>query len=99
MQRRPARPLLLVDQALPRDVDPGVSTLENVFLYNLDDLARIAEENRAAREAEVSRCRSMAAERAESLWRQVAGQIDSPRPSSPRDDTRTGDAITAGESS
>jgi glutamyl-tRNA reductase len=99
MQRRPARPLLLVDQALPRDVDPSVSTLENVFLYNLDDLARIAEENRAAREAEVSRCRSMAAERAETLWRQVAGQIDSPRSSSPRDTTRTGDAITAGESS
>jgi len=75
MQRRPARPLFLIDQALPRDVEPAVAALENVFLYNLDDLARIAEENRAAREAEVARCRAMAGERAETLWRQVAGQV------------------------
>lgn len=75
MHRRPARPLFLIDQALPRDVDPGVSEIENVFLYNLDDLARIAEENRAAREAELTKCRAIVSEKAEALWRQVAPQI------------------------
>jgi glutamyl-tRNA reductase len=75
MHRRPARPLFFIDQALPRDVDPAVAEMENVFLYNLDDLAKIAEENRAAREAEITKCRAIVLEKAEALWRQVAGQI------------------------
>jgi glutamyl-tRNA reductase len=75
IHRRPARPLVFIDQALPRDVDPAVADLENVFLYNLDDLARIAEENRAARAAEIAKCRSIVAEKAEALWRQVAAQV------------------------
>lgn len=75
MHKRPARPLFFIDQALPRDVDPSVGRIQNVFLYNLDDLARIAEENRAAREAELAKCRAIAAEKADALWRQVAGQV------------------------
>lgn len=76
MQKRPAQPLFFIDQALPRDIDPKVAEIDNVFLYNLDDLAKIAEENRAAREAEIAKCRAIAAEKADALWRQVAGQID-----------------------
>ncbi len=77
MQKRPARPLFFIDQALPRDVDPLVGKIDNVFLYNLDDLARIADENRAAREAELVKCRAIVAEKADALWRQVAPQIAS----------------------
>ena len=76
MHKRPARPLFFIDQALPRDVEPAVADIQNVFLYNLDDLAKIAEENRAAREAEIAKCRAIVAEKAEALWRQVAPQID-----------------------
>jgi glutamyl-tRNA reductase len=75
MHKRPARPLFFIDQALPRDVDPVVADIENVFLYNLDDLAKIAEENRAAREAEIAKCRAIVSEKAEALWRQVAPQV------------------------
>ena len=75
MRKRPARPLFFVDQALPRDVEPTVAELENVFLYNLDDLAKIAEENRAARAAELSKGRAIIAEKADALWRQVAAQV------------------------
>lgn len=75
MHKRPARPLFFIDQALPRDVDPAVANIDNVFLYNLDDLAKIAEENRIAREAEISKCRAIAAEKADALWRQVAPQV------------------------
>ncbi|HVU35159.1 MAG TPA: glutamyl-tRNA reductase [Opitutaceae bacterium] len=75
MARRPAQPLFFIDQALPRDVDPGVAKIENVFLYNLDDLARIADENRAAREAELTKCRTIVTEKADALWRQVAPQV------------------------
>lgn len=76
MKRRRAQPLFFIDQALPRDVEPAVAELENVFLYNLDDLARIANENRAAREAELARGRAIVAEKAEALWRIVAPQVE-----------------------
>jgi glutamyl-tRNA reductase len=68
MRKRPARPLLLIDLAMPRDIDAGAADLQNVFLYNLDDLAKIAEANRLAREAEIARCRAILSERAEGLW-------------------------------
>lgn len=80
MHRRPARPLFFIDLALPRDVDPRVAELQNVFLYNLDDLAKIADENRAARAVETAKCRTLLSERAEVLWRHVAPQL-TPLPS------------------
>ena len=74
MKRRPARPLFCIDLALPRDVEPGVAEIENVFLYNLDDLAKIAEQNRSARAAEVARARAILTEKADSLWQQLAAK-------------------------
>jgi glutamyl-tRNA reductase len=74
MHKRPARPLFFIDQALPRDVDPAVAEIDNVFLYNLDDLAKIAAKNLAAREAEVARARAIAAEKAEAVWRQIVAR-------------------------
>ncbi len=75
MKKRPARPLFFIDLALPRDVDAAVGELENTFLYNLDDLARIADANRAAREAEIARGRAIVAEKADALWRHVEPQV------------------------
>jgi|UniRef100_UPI00404953E7 glutamyl-tRNA reductase len=73
MKRRTARPLFFIDLALPRDVEPAVAELPNVYLYNLDDLAKIADENRAAREAEIEKCRQILTHRTEALWRQISG--------------------------
>jgi len=78
MTRRRARPLFLIDLALPRDIDPAAAKVPNVFLYNLDDLAEIAESNLALREAEVARCRSILAERTAALWPQVAHSLNQP---------------------
>ncbi len=75
MKKRAARPLFLIDLALPRDIDPAAATLANVFLYNLDDLARIAEQNLAQREAEVSRCHAILSQRTAALWPQVAQSL------------------------
>jgi len=78
IKRRPARPLFLIDLALPRDVDPAAAQISNVFLYNLDDLAKIAEENLANREAEVAKCRAILAERTAALWPAVAHSLSQP---------------------
>jgi glutamyl-tRNA reductase len=40
MEQRHGRPLLLIDTALPRDIDPSVRGLSNVLLYDIDDLKR-----------------------------------------------------------
>lgn len=47
-------PLLIIDIAVPRDVDPGVRSLPNVSLYDIDDLEGVARTNRKLREGEVS---------------------------------------------
>ncbi len=54
MKQRRNRPLFLIDIALPRDVDPGVGELESVFLYDLDDLQAVVQENLSRRAAEVA---------------------------------------------
>ena len=75
MRRRAARPLFFIDLAMPRNIAPEVAHLANVFLYNLDDLAKIAEENVALREAEIHRVRAMLADKAAALWLQVEPRI------------------------
>lgn len=75
MRKRAARPLFFIDLALPRDVEAEVAKLDNVFVYNLDDLAAIAEENRVARAADVDKCRRLLDERAAAVWRQVEGRL------------------------
>lgn len=68
MAGRPNRPLFLIDMAVPRDIEPSCGELENVFLYNLDDLSAIANENLRQRLAEVETARALLAERARRLW-------------------------------
>ncbi|MFW6202090.1 MAG: glutamyl-tRNA reductase, partial [Gemmatimonadota bacterium] len=60
-----ARPLLIVDIALPRDVEPGVGGLDNVFLYDLDDLQQVVEGNLERRREEVPAAESLIEEAVE----------------------------------
>jgi len=53
MQQRSNRSLFLMDLGLPRNIDPGVGKLYNVYLYNMDDLTEIVAQNRHARENEI----------------------------------------------
>ena len=55
MRPRRGRPLFVIDIAVPRDVDPEVGGLDQVFLYNIDDLQTIVKENLARRSSEVER--------------------------------------------
>ena len=47
MRPRRSRPVFVIDIAMPRDVEPGVGDLDQVFLYNIDDLQTIVKENLA----------------------------------------------------
>lgn len=64
---RHGRPLFIVDLAVPRNIDPAISGLENVFLYNLDDLDGIAREHRAEREKEIPHCEQIILEEADAF--------------------------------
>jgi len=75
MTARRARPLFLIDLALPRDIESSAADIDNVYLYNLDDLAQIAEQNLAHRQAEAAKCRAILAERTAALWPQVAQSL------------------------
>jgi glutamyl-tRNA reductase len=48
------RPLFIIDIAVPRDVDPRVGNMDNVFVYDVDDLQQVAEENLAERAREAA---------------------------------------------
>ncbi|MBM4218321.1 MAG: glutamyl-tRNA reductase [Gammaproteobacteria bacterium] len=52
LDERRHRPMFMLDLAVPRDVDPRVGTLEDVYLYTIDDLRQVVDENLKAREAE-----------------------------------------------
>jgi len=54
MRSRPRAPLVIIDIALPRNVEPEVGTVDNVHLYNIDDLSELAENHRQERESEVT---------------------------------------------
>ncbi len=51
LQQRRRRPMLLIDLAVPRDIDPAAAELPDVFLYTIDDLQRAIEGGRSSREA------------------------------------------------
>jgi len=72
MRPRRSRPLFIIDIALPRDVEAGVGNLDQVFLYNIDDLRTIVKENMARRTAELERAERIVKEEVErfTAWMQ-----------------------------
>ena len=58
-RRARSNPLFIIDVAVPRDVDPAIGEIEQVFLYNIDDLQGIVEENLSRRAAEVEHAESI----------------------------------------
>ena len=62
MRARRNRPLFIIDIGVPRDVDPSAGDVEQVFLYNIDDLQGIVRENLARRQSQIDRAELMVRE-------------------------------------
>ena len=73
MAARRDRPLCILDIALPRDVDADVGKLENVFLYDLDDLKAAAAANLERRNEDVPAAEAIIASEVEKYWDWLAG--------------------------
>jgi glutamyl-tRNA reductase len=56
MHRRRSHPLFIIDIAVPRDVDPRVNDIEEVYLYDVDALQAVADDNRRERERALVKC-------------------------------------------
>lgn len=59
LRKRRYRPLFIVDIAVPRDVEPAVNELENVYLYNIDDLTSVVKDALADRGREIDQVRAI----------------------------------------
>jgi glutamyl-tRNA reductase len=71
VRTRRHRPLFIIDIAVPRDVDPRVGNMDNVFVYDVDDLQQVAEENLAVRAREAAQAERIIEEEVEAFlsWR------------------------------
>jgi glutamyl-tRNA reductase len=54
LRQRRNRPMFFIDIAVPRDIDPAVNDLDNVYLYDIDDLQHVVQENLKARQREAA---------------------------------------------
>jgi glutamyl-tRNA reductase len=93
MRRRRGRPLLMMDVAVPRDVDPSVGRLPGVTLLDMDDLRSFAESGMAGRRHEVARVRALIAEELERYLDITAARTVAPLVAALR--TRAEDVRTA----
>ncbi len=59
LKKRKNRPMFFIDIAVPRDIDPDVNGLDNVYLYDIDDLKEVVEENLAQRQEEAQKARGI----------------------------------------
>lgn len=78
MATRPERPLCLLDIAVPRDIDPEAAQIENVHLYNIDDLQQLVDQNVAAREEAIVQVKKIVSEEVTSFWHWYLGRKAAP---------------------
>jgi glutamyl-tRNA reductase len=87
MKARRNRPLLLIDLSVPRNIDPDVTGLDHVSLFNIDDLEAVARQGVQARKRELTACdriikahvaaitEKLQTEEVQSRWRSAPRQL------------------------
>ena len=68
LTKRKNKAMLLIDIAVPRDLDPSIDDLSNVYLYNLDDLKNMTDKNRSDRQMEAKFAEEIVHQEAEHFW-------------------------------
>jgi glutamyl-tRNA reductase len=69
IRQRKQRPLFFIDIAVPRDIEPQVNTIDNVYLYDIDDLQEVAEANMKDRQHEARKAEAIVATEVEQFCR------------------------------
>src|SRR5207247_9334695 len=69
------RPLCILDLGMPRDVEPSVAQLENVFLYDIDDLQAVAAQAAAERRGDIPAAERIVSEEVERFWAWYGGLV------------------------
>jgi glutamyl-tRNA reductase len=72
-RERRGRPMLLIDLAVPRAVEPAVNDLDGVYLFDVDDLDGVIEENRGARATEALRAETIVDTEVDAFWNWLQG--------------------------
>ena len=69
LRERKGRPMFCIDLGVPRTFDPRINAIDNVYLYDIDDLGSVAEENRDERSREADKAEHIVTQEVESFWR------------------------------
>jgi len=69
LRERKGRPMFCIDLSVPRNFDPRINAIDNVYLYDIDDLGAVAEENRGERGREAEKAEHIVSQEVESFWR------------------------------
>ncbi|MBI5281006.1 MAG: glutamyl-tRNA reductase [Candidatus Solibacter usitatus] len=78
LRKRQNRPIFLIDIAVPRNIDPAVNELENIYLYDIDDLGREVEANRLARQREAGQAEQIIEEEIQRLFERMKAREVAP---------------------
>lgn len=71
LSERRNRPMFFIDIAVPRDIDPAINSLDNIFLYDIDDLQKVVDANLKERLREAQRGEEIAEQELEKLVRRL----------------------------
>lgn len=69
LRKRRNRSLFFIDIAVPRDIDPDVNSFDNVYLYDIDDLREVVEENLAGRQNEATKAKHIVLDEVDTFMR------------------------------
>jgi len=78
LKQRGQEPMFVIDIAVPRDVDPEVGELDNVYLYNMDSLEQVVNENLRMRRKEIEHCMAIVERGRDQFARWMHGLVAEP---------------------